>query len=97
MTNTEVKRDYDFIIEIVEVRVNGENLNEKLEAIPYSVNRALKYSSSDYNYYADDIIKELIDSNYKSFHEYASPKFDEAFRKVNPEVYDLFKASGELD
>jgi len=39
----------------------------------------------------------VIDSNYKSFHEYASPKFDEAFRKVNPEVYDLFKASGELD
>ena len=97
MTNTEVKRDYDFIIEIVEVRVDGENLNEKLEAVPYSVNMALKYCSSDNNYYADDIIKALVDSTYKSFNEYASPKYDEAFRKINPEVYDFLKASSEKD
>ena len=58
---------------------------------------ALKYSSSDNNYYADDIIKTLVDSTYKSFNEYASPKYDEAFRKINPEVYDFLKASGEKD
>lgn len=96
-TNTEVKRDYDFLIEIVEVRIDGVNLSEKSEAIPYSVNRALKYGSSDYNYYADDIIKELVDSTYKSFSEYASPKYDEAFRKINPEVYDFLKASIDVD
>lgn len=96
-TNSEIKRDYDFIIELVEVRVDGENLNERLEAIPYSVNMALKYSSPGNNYYADDIIKALIDSNYQSFNEYASSKYNEAFRKINPEVYDFLKASENKD
>lgn len=93
MTNTEVKRDYDFLIEIVEVRIDGENLSEKIEAIPHSVNMALKYCSSNDNYYADDIIKELIDSTYLSFHDYALPKYDEALRNINPEVYDFLESA----
>ena len=96
-TNTEIKRDYDFLIEIVEVRIDGENLNEKLEAIPHSVNMALKFCSEANNYYADDIIKELVDNTYKSFNDFASSKYDEALRKIDPNVYDFLEASQEKD
>lgn len=95
MTNSEVKRDYDFLIEIVEVRIDGVNLSEKDDAIPHYVNMALEYCSPDNNYYSDDIVKDLIDSSYKSFNDYASPKYEEAFKKINPEVYDLIRISYE--
>ena len=91
-TTSEIKRDYDFLIEIVEVRINGVNLSEKDKLIPENVNRALKYCSDGYNYYADDIIKELINSEYKPFYEYSMPRYEESHRTLNPEVYDLIKS-----
>ena len=56
------------------------------------MNRALKYCSDGYNYYADDIIKELINSEYKPFYEYSMPRYEESHRTLNPEVYDLIKS-----
>lgn len=91
-TDSEIKRDYDFLIEIVEVRIDGVNLSEKDDLIPKSVNMALKYCSDGYNYYTDDIIKELINSEYKSFYDYSMPRYEESHRTLNPDVYDLLKS-----
>ena len=85
------KRDYDFIIEIVDVRVDGSNVSEKKDSIPHSVSMALKYCSTGDNYYADDIIKDLVDGDYKSFNDYASPKYNAALKELNPKVYELLE------
>lgn len=90
-SDAEVRRDYDFIIEIVDVRVDGSNVSEKKDSIPHSVSMALEYCPTGNNHYADDIIKELVDGDYKSFNDYASPKYNAALKELNPKVYELLE------
>ena len=90
MTKSQVERDYDFNIEIVEVRIDGENIKDKIEAIPHSVYMALKYCSEGNNYYADDIIKEFINKDYQSYWEYCNPKYFEEAKKIDPDVYSMY-------
>lgn len=93
MSSSQVARDYDFNIEIVEVRMNGENMSEKLEAIPRSVSRALRWDTDEfmYDYYADDIIKDLINPNHIAFYDFYMKALTEEQKKIDPEVYELFK------
>ena len=86
MSNSEVKRDYNFNIEIVEIRVKGENIKEKVDAIPFSVNMALKYDMHD------DLIKEFINKDYKSLYDYTQPKIKEDIKKLDEEVYAMLEA-----
>lgn len=86
MSNSEVKRDYNFNIEIVEIRVQGENIKEKVDAIPFSVEMAMKYNSHD------GLIKEFINKDYKSMYEYTEPKLKEDIRKLDEEVFDMLDA-----
>lgn len=90
MSASTVKRDYDFIIEVVEVRKAGENMSEKLELIPKYVQYALDDNDFDGGIWKDDIIKEDINPEYVSFWTYAKPKFDEQIKKVDPLVYELY-------
>ena len=94
-SSEEVKRDYDFIIEIVNVRINGENYEDKLDAIPDKIDMALKYCTPEKNYYKDDIIREFINPNYQSFYEYSLPLYQAEMRKYSPEVYSLLEAYEE--
>jgi len=92
MSTTEVKRDYDIIVEVVEVRIDGVNVSEKVEDIPHSVYMALEYCKDGNNYYADDIIRETIDPDYITFYEYSKPKFEQASKAIDPDVHNMLKA-----
>lgn len=85
----EVKRDFDFNIELVNVRVNGENYEDKLNEIPDPVRKALKYCTEGYNWYEDDIIKALINPSYKDFYEYSKPFAEAEMKKYDSSVYEL--------
>lgn len=91
-STTEVKRDYDFNIELENVRINGENYEDKLNAIPEPVMMALKYCTKEYNLYENDIIRMFLNSDYKDFTEYCQPLIDEEMKKYDQDVYDLLKA-----
>ena len=86
MSDAEVKRDYNFNIEIVEIRVKGENIKEKVDAIPFSVSMAIKYNSYD------NLIKEFINKDYQSMYEFTEPKLKEDIRKVDEEVFAMMEA-----
>lgn len=93
-SSEEIKRDYDFNIEIVEVRVDGENIGDKIKSMPNSVEFALDcYSGLDdfYDYYSTDIIKELIDPNYIDFNEYVNNALMEDLKNKEPKVYDFIE------
>lgn len=93
-TSEEVGRDYDFIIELVNIRKNGENFEEKLKLIPESVDFYFKYGRADdisemYDYYKASIIKELINSDYKSYYEYTQSLIDAEMKAYDSIVYEL--------
>ena len=89
MSSESVIRDYDFIIEIVEVRIGGENMSERLESMPKYVRYALDDNDLDGGIWKDDIIKECINPEYVSFWTYAEPKLNEEIKKIDPLVYEL--------
>ena len=90
MSSSQVKRDYDFNIEIVEVRINGENMSEKLEVIPTCVKWALE-SEHLSDYYNAKIIKEFINPDYIGFTEFYLNAMDEELKKFDLEVYQLIE------
>lgn len=85
MSTSEVKRDYDFNIEILEVRINGENLKDDNLGIPESVEMCLEFG----NYWKKDVIKEIIDPNYKNLHEITQEKMDEKMKAYDEQVHSL--------
>lgn len=88
-SSSDVKRDYYFMIELVNIRVNGENYEDKLNLIPSPVRDALSISSSEYNYYKDDIIKLLLNPDYKGYYDYARPLYEAEMKDYDTEVYEL--------
>ena len=89
MTAETVKRDYDFLIEVVEVRIDGTNMSEKLALVPKYVKYALDDKALDGGYWKDSIIKETINPEYESFWDYAMPKMNDEYKKIDPVVFDL--------
>ena len=94
-----MSRDYDFNIEIVEVRMNGENMSEKLDAVPSSVSRALRWGTDEFmsDYYADEIIKELINPDYVAFYDFFMKALTEEQKKIDSDVYEMFKEWRDSD
>ena len=99
MSSSQVSRDYDFNIEIVEVRMNGENMSEKLDAVPSSVSRALRWGTDEFmsDYYADEIIKELINPDYVAFYDFFMKALTEEQKKIDSDVYEMFKEWRDSD
>lgn len=98
----EVKRDYDFNIELVNVRINGENYEDRLNAVPYDVKHYLEYSNeTDFffmaDYYKDKIITSLIDPAHIGYSDYQMEQIKSEMKKFDPEVYALFAAYEEDD
>lgn len=95
-SNEELLRDFDFLIKIKEVRINGKNMSESLSGIPETVSHVL--DSYDYevakNKYYVDIIKEFIDPKYLSWKEFSVPRSKETIKKIDPLVYDLLEEWG---
>ncbi|MDR1700741.1 MAG: hypothetical protein LBR68_06075 [Lachnoclostridium sp.] len=92
-TTEEIKRDYDFKIEVQEVRIDGRNLNDDNLPIPKSVDMYLKYG----DLYDDDVIREVIDPNYTTLWNYVDMKFKEELNKHYPVVYSMFEAYYEYE
>lgn len=95
-TVAEIKRDYDFNIELVNVRINGENYEERLDAVPYNVKHYLEsIQENDFDfmidYYKSKIITESIDPNYKSLSDYTSEQIQNELKKYDPDVNALWK------
>lgn len=99
MSSSQVSRDYDFNIEIVEVRMNGENMSEKLDAVPSSVSRALRWGTDEFmsDYYADEIIKELINPDYVAFYDFFMKALTEEQKKIDSDVYAMFEEWRDSD
>lgn len=99
MTSAQVARDYDFNIEIVEVRINGENMSEKLDLIPSSVSSALRWGDDTYmsDYYRSEMIKELIDPNHVPFYEFCGNAIEDERKKIDPDVYEMVNEWIESD
>lgn len=87
----EVKRDYDFLIEITAVRVNGQNYGDPHDELPRSVYMAIKYCSEGDNYFKDDIIKELLDPEYISFPDYYEDVLERKMKEIDPLLFSLGK------
>lgn len=88
-TTEEVKRDYDFLINILNVRINGENYEEKLSIIPRYVQYEMDSEIPDL--WKDEIIKNMIDSNYISYYQYINPLLEEDYKKFNQNCYDMLQ------
>ena len=95
MTSSQVRRDYDFNIELEEVRVNGENMSEKIEEIPSSVSKALRWTDMK-EYYTDDIVREFIDSSYVGFQEFYHKAILEKQKMFDPDVFEMLKECDEI-
>ena len=95
ISSTQVAREYDFNIEIVDVRMNGKNISEKLDSIPDVVLQALDYTDDGImtDYYSSKIIKELIDPNYISFDDFCQKAVEEKLKEMDAEVYEMLKES----
>ena len=65
-------RDYNIYIEVDEIRKNGVNMSDDDLNIPKSVERYWEYENREYlsNFYAGDVIKELIFEDYIPEYEY---------------------------
>lgn len=94
MSSSQVLRDYDFNIEIVEVRTNGENISEKIEKIPSSVQGALR-SDIMKEYYSTEIVKEFIDSSYIGFQEFYHDAIIDKQKQIDPLVFEMFREKYE--
>jgi hypothetical protein len=90
-TSDDVRREYDFNIELVNIRINGENYEDKLKEVPEPVQMALKHCTPEDNWYEVDIIKQLINPSYKDFYEYTRPLVDAEMKRFDSEVFSLFE------
>ena len=98
-SSEDVKRDYDFIIELVNVRINGENYEDKLNLIPESVSHYLRWENDEFmqDLYKDDIIQELINKDYKTYYEYSRPLIEAEMKSYDPDVYALVEEYSNYD
>lgn len=79
-------RDYDVVIKVTAVRVNGENLSEDSMLTPSSVKDYLKYQSP---YFESYLIKECIYSDYKSANDIYEELYQEALKSLDNQCYEL--------
>lgn len=101
-TVEETKRDYDFNIELVNVRINGENYEDRLDAVPYEVKHYLETLQDDSfgfmnDYYKGRVITALIDPSYKSYSDYSFEQMQNELKKYDPDVYALQKEYEDSD
>ena len=90
-TASEIRRDYDIIINVSRVRINGENIDEDDFSMPYEISAYL--SNPKVGYYRDLVIQEYIDESYKTIEEHASIIRKERLMKMDSEVVEFLEFS----
>ncbi|RNC65130.1 hypothetical protein [Proteiniphilum sp. X52] len=87
-------RDYNLYIEVTNIRKDGVNISKDDFNIPKSVSDYFDYGEDvDFmrDYYKDDVIKELINTDYVGKWEYSSKKADEVREKKDKLCFDFLK------
>ena len=92
-TAFEVQRDYDIIINVSRVRINGENIDAADFSMPYDISSYLSDPKDEY--YRDLVIHEYIDESYKSLEEYARAVEKERLMRMDSEVVEFFEFLNE--
>ena len=96
MSAKEVKRDYEFKIEIEKIKINGKVMSVEDLNIPESISNYLDCSGDDEaTSLYKDIIIELIDKDYMSFDEYYEQQKEVRNEKYNPIVYSFIDLSAK--
>lgn len=95
MTAEQVLRDYDLIIEIREIRYEGQNINEETLGIPESVNDYLNYGFEDFG--KGKIVKEFVDKNFKERYEYIDEAATKICMKKDETCFNFFKKMYSYD
>lgn len=93
-------RDYNFYVEIVEIRKDGVNISTADLAVPKVVTECLevekKYPAL-FDTYKEDLIKELIKKDYVGKWDFINKKAEEIQEKEDKLCYDFLKELFELD
>ena len=92
VSTEEIKRDYDFLYKITNVRYKGKNWSD----IPYSIKWALEkeeYTEND----LDEVITKELEPNYISLSQYYTDKWQQECRKLFPTVASMFEAFWNTD
>lgn len=79
MTAEQVLRNYNLKIEIIEIQCGGRIINEETLGIPKSVIDYLKPGL--YEKQKDDVVREVIDKDFKADYEYIEEEFDKICTK----------------
>ena len=90
---SEVLRDYVFIIEIEEVRVNGENMEQKISAIPKHVLPLVKNKdlcSDEKSNWKSDVIVDCLDPEFVPIADKVKEETLAHFKKADPTIYEMF-------
>lgn len=92
-TMGEVLRDYVFIIEVEEVRLNGENMEQKISAIPKHVLPLVKnpnLCSDDDSHWKSDVIVDCIDPEFVPITKKMKEETMAYYKKADPAIYEMF-------
>lgn len=99
LTADEVDKSYDFNIEVIDLRINGVDYQEKLNEIPNVIQVAFRLDDSwrtDEEVKAE-IIKSEINPNYQSFLDFVAPLIQAELRNYDQDVFDLITTLSEWD
>ncbi len=84
-------RDYNVLIKIDEIRIDGFNLNEESLNIPKSIKNYWKYEDLDYlsDLYAEDVASELLGKKYHAKSQYVNSKVDSIIKSKDSIAYNF--------
>lgn len=90
MTASQALRDYNLYIEIIELRVNGENLSNEKLGVPEVISDYIRWGLGfDNGYRLDRVYKEVIDSSFVGEDEYVRNKRFELMKKKNEKCFNF--------
>ena len=96
ISTEQIKRDYDFLYRITNIRYNGNNWLD----LSYSVRQIISSKESPSDYQLETVIKDMIEPEFQPYILYYINKCVEVSKSTYPELgkmYDEFYASNGLD
>ncbi len=88
-----IKRDYNILIEVDEIRKDGKNLSTDDLKIPKSVEYYWENQNFEFlkELYIKDIVLEFLNKNYKTEFEYVNQKTDSILKKKDDLCFNFFR------
>jgi hypothetical protein len=91
-------RDYNIYIEVDQIRKDGKNMSNDDLNIPKSVQNHWKYENREYlkDLYVSDIIKEVLNEEYKPEYEYRYEGVDKILKKKDSLSFQFLRLTKNL-